>query len=1046
MILSDAAIKNRTTVFVLVVFIVIVGGYSYFGRGEMTLAREAFPDVEFPLILVTTTNEGVSPQDMETQVTNEIETELTGLEDLDEVISTSSEGMSLIQVKFEPEVDVGDALQRVRDKVDLAKGELDDAGADEPIIQEISSEQFPVMIVNLSGDISIVRLKAMADDLEDAIEELGGVLNVDVLGAPEREIRLEIDQDRLAAYNLTMGEIADLIPSENVNVSAGGLETTPVKFNVRVPAEFEDPKEAQDLPLTVRNGKMIYLTDVAEVRDTFKDRSSFARLDGKKSITLSIQKRTGANIIKLVETIKHILKQAEKRAPRGVKIDVVMDMSQDIRRMVKDLENNVMTGFVLVLAVLMLFLGLRTSLIVAAAIPLSMLISMGILNILGYTLNMIVLFSLILALGMLVDNAIVIVENTHRHMEEGLDGIHAAMTGAGEVAWPVITSTATTLAAFFPLLYWPGIVGEFMKYLPVTLIVTLSSSLFVALVINPTIASVFARADRSKSPRKQGRFTGAYRRLLAAALNHRIATLATVVLVLVGLVITYRKMALGMEFFPDLDPKRGIINIRCPQGTNIEHTDKLARLVESRVKKYEKRLEHLVTNVGSAGGKGTLFGATGGAHMTNLTLVFHDYEDRRRPSAEVVADIRHDLEDIPGAEIKVEKEEAGPPTGEPITVRIIGENLDDLEKLNAKAEKLMRDVPGLVNLRSDLEAKRPELKFRPDRDKAAKLRINTRLVGQFLKMAIFGRAVSTFRQFNDEYDITVRLPEDQRTSTDDLFRLRVPNNTGQVVPLSSLGDFEYAPGLGNIHRVDRDRVVTLTASAEGRLDADVLADVQETLEENLDPPDGYQIKYAGQKQEQQEASDFLKVAFVAALLLIIFILIMQFNLLRVPVVIMTTVVLSFIGVLMGLLVFNQPFGVIMTGIGVISLAGVVVNNAIVLLAYTRQLQSKGMELVEAAVQAGVIRLRPVLLTAVTTILGLMPMATGVGFDFHTFEWFTRSESSEWWRPMAIAVIFGLAFATILTLVVVPTLYVILHRPLSRVQAEKYAEPFENSRR
>ncbi len=1037
MIISNTAIKNRTTVFVLVVLILVGGIYSY-----VTVPREAFPEVEFPLIMVTTINEGVSPEDMETLVTNELEKELTGLENMEEVTSTSTEGLSLIQVEFNPDVDTEDALQRVRDKVDLARGELPQE-AEEPIIQEISSEQFPVMIVNISGNISVVRLKAMADDLEDAIEELGGVLNVDVLGAPEREIRLEMDQDRVAAYNLTIPEIVELIPSENVNVSAGGLETTPMKFNIRVPAEFVKPEEARDLLLTVRNGRPIYLTDVAEVRDTFKDRSSYARLDGRKSITLSVQKRTGANIIELVESVKQKLDEAESQAPAGVKIDVVLDRSDDIRRMVKDLENNVMTGFVLVLIVLMLFLGLRSSLIVATAIPLSMLISVAVLFALGYTLNMIVLFSLILALGMLVDNAIVIVENTYRHMEEGKGSIHAAMVGAGEVAWPVITSTATTLAAFLPLLFWPDIVGKFMSYLPITLIVTLSSSLFVALVISPTIASVFVKAGKTKSPHKQGRFVGAYRRFLTTALNHRIATLATVVLLLAGLVITYNKMALGIEFFPDLDPKRGIINIRCPQGTNIEHTDNLAHEVEDRVNKYQKRLEHLVTNVGSAGGKGTMFGTTGGPHMANLTLIFHDYEERKRPSAEVVADIRDDLGDIAGAEIKVEKQEAGPPTGEPVTVRIIGEDLEVLEHLNDKAKKLMRKVRGLVNLRSDLEAKRPELKFRSDRRKAALLKVNTRLVGQFLKMAIFGREVSTFREYNDEYDITVRLPEEQRTSIDDLFRLRVPNATGKAVPLSSLGDFEYAPGLGNIHRVDRDRVVTLTASAEGRLDADVLADVQETLKKNLELPQGYKIKYAGQKEKQDESAAFLKRAFMFALMLIVLILVMQFNSLRVPIVIMTTVILSLIGVLIGLLINQIPFGVIMTGIGVISLAGVVVNNAIVLLAYTRQLQSDGLEVVDAAIQAGVVRLRPVLLTAVTTILGLMPMATGVGFDFHTFEWFTRSESSEWWRSMAIAVIFGLSFATILTLIVVPTLYVALYHMVSKVRSVVGLQRLEN---
>jgi len=1022
-ILSDTAIKNRTTVFVLILLVVFLGAFSY-----ATLVREAFPDVKIPIVMISTSDEGVSPEDMESLVTDEIEKELTALKGLKEIRSASAEGMSVITLEFQPDVDIDDALQRVRDKVDLAKGELPPE-AEDPVTKEISVSEFPIMLVSISGRISQVALKAIADELEDAIEQLPGVLDVDVLGALEREIRLELDQDRVAAYGLTIDEVVRLIPSENVNISAGGLETPGVKFNVRVPAEFVKAEEVDHLLLTVRDGNPIYLTDVATIKDTFKDRTTYSRLDGANSITLNIQKRLGADTIVIADAVNHILDEARRRVPAGTKIEVTSDISRYIRMMVKDLENNIISGLVLVVAVLVLFMGLRSSTIVALAIPLSMLISFAAIQALGYSLNMIVLFSLILALGMLVDNAIVIVENIYRHVELGHGRIEAAMMGTREVAWPVITSTATTVAAFSPLLFWPGIVGDFMKYLPITLIITLSSSLFVALVVSPTICSIFA-GGRGVAARRRGdgRFMRGYRRLLATALTHRFVTLALAVSLLVCLGMLYRKRALGVEFFPKMDPKHAIVNIRAPQGTNINETDRLAGVIEHRVESHREHLENVVTNVGSAGG--TIFGgSTGGPHTANVWLIFRDFEDRRKPSDQIVAQLHEQLGGIAGAEIKIEKEEKGPPTGEAINVRIIGKDFKELRKLSEKAWKMIVDepIPGLVNLRSDLEAARPELIFRVDRRRAGLLGVNTLTIGNFLKMAVFGRKVSDFREYNDQYDITVRLPLHQRERIDDLLRLRVPNAAGKAVPLSSLGRFEYAPGFGTIHHVDRKRVVTLTASAEGRLDSEVLADVQARLA-RLKLPAGYSIKYAGKKEEQDKAAEFLFTkALPVALLVIVMILVMQFNTLSAPLIIMTTVGLSFIGVLVGLLSFNMSFGVIMTGIGVISLAGVVVNNAIVLLDYTRKLQARGMDLLAAAVQAGATRLRPVLLTAATTILGLLPMVTGLSYDFHVFEWATRSESSQWWRSMAVTVIFGLAFATLLTLVVVPTLYVTLYR-------------------
>ena len=1019
MLLTDVSIRNRTTVAVLGIIIVLLGCYSY-----ISLPREAFPDIPIPHILISTVYEDVSPEDMETSVTMKIEKELNGIRGVKEIRSSSAEGLSMIDVEFTPDVPSDVALQRVRDHVDRAKGELP-VDAKEPVIKEINLAEFPIMLVGISGDVSAVQLKEIADTLQDALEAVPGVLKVDVLGALEPEIRLEFNPDRLALYNLTIPEILALIPSENVNISAGGLETQGTKFNVRIPAELVTAEDVDHLLLTVRNGKPIYLADVAEVRAAFKDRSTYSRLNGTANVTLSIQKRVGANVVQVSDYIKAVIEQAQEQVPGAVGFDVTFDMSKYIRNTVADLENNIMAALILVTGVLMLFLGWRSSTIVATIIPLSMLITFFLVQMLGYTLNMIVLYSLVLVLGMLVDNAIVIVENIYRHLQLGYGRIEAAVLGAREVAWPVATSTLTTVGAFLPLMFWPGIMGDFMKYLPITLSIGLLASLFVALVFSPTVCSIWA--GRSPKPRQRDHwFIRVYRRFQQAGLQNPGLTLFLSMCLLVGLGIVYAKIGRGVEFFPQGDPERAVIDVRAPQGTNIRETDRITRLIEERIQPYKPWIERIVTNVGSSGGGLDIMASAGGPHLANISLIFYDFAERERPSMEIIAGIRQAIADIPGAEIKIEREREGPPTGAPVTVRIIGKDFKTLEQLSKQARRLIADVPNLVNLRSDLEATRPELAFTVNRRVAMLLGVNTSIVGNFLKMAIFGSKVGTYRQYNDEYDITVRLPLADRVSVDNLARLQIPNAAGHAVPLSSLGSFKYRGGFGTINRVSQKRVVTLTADAEGRLSTDVLADVQKRLG-SIQLPAGYEIRYAGEKEEQDKAQAFLSKAFAIALLLVTLVLVIQFNSLIVPLIIMTTVVLSLIGALMGLLMCDLPFGIIMTGIGVISLAGVVVNNAIVLLAYTRQLQQRGLDLVSAAAEAGATRLHPVMLTAITTIIGLIPMAIGISYDFHTMTWATKSESTQWWRNMAVVVIFGLGFATILTLIVVPSLYVMLSR-------------------
>jgi len=1037
MLLTDLAIKNRTTVAVLGLIIILLGGYSY-----LLLPREAFPDIPIPFIMVTTTYEGVSPEDMETSVTMKIEKELNGIRGAKEITSSSAEGLSLISVEFNPDVKTEVALQRVRDRVEIAKGELP-LDAEEPLIQEINFAEFPIMTISISGDVSPYQFKEIADDLQDACEMVPGVLKVEVIGALEPEIRLEFDPDRLATYNLMIPEILALIPSENVNISAGGLDTEGTKFNVRIPAELVTAEEVDHLLLTVRNGKPIYLSDVATVTDAFKDRTSFSRLNEADNVTLTIQKRIGANVIHVSDMVRAVVEEAQKQITGAVKFDVTFDMSDMIRNMVADLENNILSALVLVTAVLLLFLGWRPSTIVAMIIPLSMLITFFLIQMLGYTLNMVVLFSMMLVLGMLVDNAIVIVENIFRHLQLGYDRTEAAILGAREVAWPVITSTFTTVCAFLPLMFWPGIMGDFMKYLPITLSLGLLSSLFVGLVFNPTICSVWAGrvAPRQKN---ENWFVRGYRRIQRAGLENPGLTLFLAMCLLVGLMILYGKIGKGTEFFPESDPERAIIDMRAPQGTNIHETDRIVRIIEERIRPYKEYLEYVITNVGASGGGMDLTATTGGPHLANVTLVFYDFAERVRPSDEIITEIRKDIDDISGVEIKIEGEEGGPPTGAPVAVRLLGEDFKTLERLNSQLYRTIANVPNIVNLRSDLEATRPELAFTVNRRVAMLLGVNTATVGNFLKMAVFGTKVGTYRQFNDEYDITVRLPLARRLNIDDMYGLHIPNVLGKAVPLSSLGSFEYCGGFGTINRVDQRRVVNLTADAEGRLSSEVLMDVQKKLSE-IELPIGYEITYAGEKETEDESRAFLGKAFGIALLLVVLVLVIQFNSLMVPLVIMTTVILSLIGALTGLLICGLPFGIIMTGIGVISLAGVVVNNAIVLLAYTRQLQLRGMDLLSAAAEAGVTRLRPVLLTATTTIIGLIPMAIGISYDFHTFTWATKSETSQLWRNMAVVVIFGLGFATILTLVVAPSLYVMLSRLSLRLGFKEFGDVHPNDK-
>jgi len=1025
MIVTNYAIKFRVAVFVFVIALTIMGIISY-----VQVPREGTPDITIPYVFVTAPYEGTAPSEIENLVTIPLEKQFNDLENVKEITSTSSEGLSLTVIEFTPKEDLNNALQRVKDKIDLATPDLP-KDLDEPMVEVINfSTDVPILTIALSGNTSIERLKMLAEDLQDDIEGITGVKQATLYGTREREIRAEIDPERLAVYGLSLGAVMQAIARENRTVSAGNIEMAGGKFQVRVPGEFKLVSDMKAVVVAVRDGQPIYLTDVATLSDTFKDQTSISRINGKPCVTLQIKKRSGENTVRLVKQIKALLDAF--LLPPGVELTITNDQSTWIADMLQELENNVISGFVLVVLVLFIFMGRSNSFFVGMAIPLSMLISFIILYATGETMNMIVLFSLVMATGMLVDNGIVIVENIYRLRCSGLSRMEAARQGAAEVAWPVATSTLTTVAAFWPLLYWPNIMGQFMSFLPRTLIITLLSSLFVALVVNPAICSFYISEKKQDEHTERHPFLDAYERFLRGAMHHRgwIVVLGFALLILT--MQLYGRIGRGIELFPDVEPRSASINVAYPQGTNIEKTDETLKSFEQKLVKYED-IKFYVTTVGAAGAQGFTSGG-GGTHLGNIYVEFLAKDERKENSLELVQKLRADIGLVAGADVTVDREKEGPPTGAPVSIEVAGEDFDILSELASDIMRAVRDIPGVVDLKDDLEEARPEFQFRVDRKRAALLGLDTDAIASFLRSSIYGAESSKFRAGEDEYDITVRLPARARGTANLLNQVFIPIDGGRSVPLSSLGQVIYTGGRGDITRKNRKRTVTISGDIEDRSVDAILGDIASAVGKIPLPP-GYTVNYAGENEDIKENMDFLSKAFGVAVALIAVILVIQFNSAVLPVIIMVSVVLSMIGVMWGLLLCRMRFGVIMTGLGVISLAGVVVNNSIVLIDCILLKRAEGLDAVEAAIAAGRQRLRPVLLTASTTILGLIPMAVGWSVDIHTWplKFVAGAESSQWWAPMAVAVIFGLGLSTLLTLVQVPVVYTLVERLRSAVQ-------------
>ena len=1057
--ISDLAVRQRTTVFVLAVILILAGIVCYF-----RLPREAAPEVIIPNIFVSTTYRGVSAEIIEKQITKKIEDKLRGLDGVKEITSTSSEGSSQINVEFIDGTDIDQAEIDVKDAVDRAKPELPDDLEDDPLVYDLNLSERPFYIVALKGDDRRI-LRTVAEDLEEDIEAVPGILEVDISGGLEREIHIEVDPLLMAMYGVDFSNIPSLVAGENSDFSGGSIRTSEAKLQVKISGEFENASEAAKIIVATRNdGSPVYLDDIAIIEDGSKDLDSDSSIDGKGSVNIYVKKRSGENIVALVEKVKEVIQKSSKSWPAGIEQVVAHNEGENVEDRVADLENNIITGLILVIIVVCFAMGVRNAILVSLSIPISFLCSFIILSIIDVTLNMVVLFGLTISLGMLVDNAIVIVENIYRFMQNGVNRMEAAKKATAEVAWAIIGSTLTTIGAFLPMIWWSGVMGQFMRYIPITVIVVLLSCLFVALVINPAMAAVFMkvkgkniRSRDSAGKMKDSFFVRVYRRILRYCLGitndsnkqrfiPRFGVLICAGLTLI-LSISFWMYRIGysipVEFFPSTDPQSVDISFIMPSGASLEYCNSIIEDAQKRVfvddykhtsykdaailknqqdkfgKEYKSvsdipNIEYSYTQSDSLGGD------------NKITIQFIDMQDRTVNSNDTIKEIEKRIEELAGADFSVDTKKMGPPQDPPVNFEIAGPDLDVLSYYAQEVKNILRAIPFVKNVQDDSGLSKPTLRVDIDRKRAALLGLSSNAIGQALATAINGMKIDDYRDDDDEYDIMLRLDDESRRLVDILSQLFLQSSTGRKIPLSTVTSVVYTNGIGSISRKNHSRLITVSADVD---DSNTSGEVvrrqflDKLSEVGFKLPAGYTYTMTGEKEDQQEASNFLLFAGGISIALIFFVLVAQFNSVAYPFIILTSVLLSLTGVFFGLAFFEMPFGIIMTGVGVISLAGVVVNNAIVLIDYILLLRENGHTLIEAIEEACVTRLRPVFLTTLTTVLGFMPMVTGLSWDFHfdSFGVQFASESTQMWQPMAVAMMFGLIFATILTLLVVPTL-------------------------
>ena len=1114
--LSTLALNNSISVFILSALLVLFGIYSY-----ITMPKESFPEIVFPLIYVQTPYPGNTPGDIENLITRPLEKEIKSVDGIKKLNSQSVQDASIINVEFNIDVDTEKALQDVKDAVDRAKSDLPSDLDQDPVVLDIDLSRVPILNINLSGEYSIDDLVDYAEILQDEIEELSEISEATITGDKEKEVQINVDLPRLQANQLSFNDVQNALASENINIGAGDILLGKTRRSIRTDAQFTSMNEIRNVIVKHEKGNIVYLKDVADVLFTYKEVESFARLDGESVVSLNVIKKGGENLLDATDKIRAIIKEAKKvDLPEGLRITITNDQSKQTRNQIANLENSIIFGFILVTLTLLFFLGLRNATFVGLSVPFSMFLSFLTLSALGYTLNFIVLFSLILALGMLVDNAIVTIENIYRlFAEEGLSAFEASRQGVGEVAVPIISSTATTLAAFFPLLFWDSLIGEFMGYLPRTLIIVLGSSLFVALVINPVVAASFIKKqnfDADKDHRKALTWFIVFAimgALLHAADSTILANLsltvsagvlaftyalnplsewfqkvllpklekvyavslayslrrwrpAAIVLGTVFLMIFSVAFYFGSSpktvFFPVNEPNYFNVFVEVPLGTDVLATDEIAQEVEAELNQilepYDELVESVVTNVGAETASQNDF-AAGGQNTPNkarITVSFVEYEYR---GGIRTTDIQREVTErlvnwLPGVTISVEKEQNGPPTGRDINIEITGNEFNTLIATANDVKKTIEDakIEGIEGLQIDLETNKPEMLVRIDRERARRLGVSTQQIALVLRTALYGSEASKYKEGEDEYPIEVRLKREYRYDVASLmnqlvtFRSQASGRIVQV-PISAVASYEFINSYNAIKRSDSERLITIYSNVvEGFNPTEVNNAIKDALK-SYELPDAYNLAFTGQQQEQEESFAFLSTALLIAVSLIAIILVSQFNSALKPFIIILTVLFSTIGVFLGLGIFQMEFVVIMTGIGIVSLAGIVVNNGIVLIDFIelsrarmkeelglgREDELQDKKLVEAIEIGGQTRLRPVLLTAITTVLGLMPLAVGLNIDFiglldgRGANIYFGGDNSIFWSPMAWTVIFGLVFATFLTLIVVPVLYLLLER-------------------
>lgn len=1121
--LTTASLNNKTTVFVLLVIIFIAGLASY-----LSMPRESFPEVVIPQIYVGTAYPGNSPLDIEKLISRPLEKEINTITGIDRMTSTSVQGFSTIFIEFDFSVTPEEALRKVKDKVDIAMTDSDwptDLPADPNIFEMNISEMMPVMNINLSGDFSVEQLEDYAEYLEDEIEALPEITEVDIRGVQDKEMKINVDLYKMQANEISFGDIASAVNNENATISAGDILTNGKRRTVRIIGEYKNADEIENTIIKNEKFNVVYLRDIAEVVFEDKQAESYAREYEKPVVMVDVKKRAGENLINASDKIGEIMEYARENVfPRNLEISITNDQSDQTRQQVSELENSIIFGMLLVIVVLLFFLGLRNALFVGVAIPLSMFIAFFILSALGVTLNFMVLFSLVLALGMLVDNGIVVVENIYRLMDEGMPSFEAAKYGVGEVAWPIIASTCTTLAAFLPLAIWPGIMGEFMKFLPITLMIVLGSSLFVALVINPVLTAAFMKVEEINTPLRKVFKISAIMMGLGILTVIAGATILGNLLIISGLlgllnkffltpatryfqkriipalesgyerflrfafrgyrplwffggVVFFLFVSIGLLrffmpkviFFPINEPLYVNVFIEAPIGTDIEKVNMVTKDLEKDIIEFSKQWEvtdtvdgkpktynYLIESIIAQVGEGTADPNEGPSmaqtpHRARIAINFTEFKNRRGvATSDVMEDIRELVSGTPGVQIVVDKDAAGPPTGKAINIEVAG---DDYEQLIVEANAVKdyinaSNIPGIEELKLDVAIGKPEMPITVDRNKARRFNLSTAQIGMTLRDALFGRELqSSFKQGEDDYKIMIRLKDQYRYDPDVLmnqwitFRDQTSGSIRQV-PISSVASAERSSTFSAVKRKDLQRIITISSNVLEDYNAnEVVAEIKKNLED-YDLPEENTLKFTGQQEEQAEEMSFLSTALLVAIFLIFLIMVAQFNSAATPFVIVASVVFSLIGVFIGLVIFQMDFVIIMTMIGIISLAGIVVNNAIVLIDYTmlvvaRKKDELGLEqnqklsvptLIECMILGGKTRLRPVLLTAITTILGLMPLALGLNINFITLlsdydpQFYMGGDNVIFWGPMSWTIVFGLTFATFLTLVIVPVMY------------------------